>query len=332
MTRIEIDRSDEIILCEDDTILRSALRAGIGFPYACNSGSCGNCRFTLIEGEVEHVFGDAAAWSERDQRKNRWLGCQAMPRSDCRIKVRLNDAYRPPIQPVKVNAMLEDQRGITHDIREFDLRLERALEALPGQYALLNLPGMTQPRAYSMSEVSDDGTLWRFQIKLMPEGAGSRVLGDMKPGARMLLDGPYGTAYFRPDSPRDILCIAGGSGLSPMLAICRAAHADPRCESRSITLYYGGRSEADLFDPAILPQDCGGKDRLKYVAALSEHASASWNGPTGMLHEVVDADLGSELPQFEVYFAGPPAMADAMERLLIERDVPPEQVHFDKFL
>ena len=36
----------------NDTILGSLLRAGLGMPYECNSGGCGSCKFTLIEGTI----------------------------------------------------------------------------------------------------------------------------------------------------------------------------------------------------------------------------------------------------------------------------------------
>lgn len=54
MTVIMLKGTDVSCSCSDgDTIMRSALRAGLGFPYDCNVGSCGNCRFDLLEGEVE---------------------------------------------------------------------------------------------------------------------------------------------------------------------------------------------------------------------------------------------------------------------------------------
>jgi toluene monooxygenase electron transfer component len=41
--------------------------------------------------------------------------------------------------------------------------------------------------------------------------------------------------------------------------------------------------------------------------------------------------FGADLPRFEIYFAGPPAMAEAVTRMLVEMKVPPEQVHYDQF-
>ncbi|MDB5946274.1 MAG: oxidoreductase FAD-binding region, partial [Ramlibacter sp.] len=41
--------------------------------------------------------------------------------------------------------------------------------------------------------------------------------------------------------------------------------------------------------------------------------------------------FGSRLPELEIYFAGPPAMAMAAQRMLLDAKVPPQQVHFDQF-
>ena len=45
MTVMTLSGTDTKWSCADgDTIMRSAIRAGLGFPYECNVGSCGNCR------------------------------------------------------------------------------------------------------------------------------------------------------------------------------------------------------------------------------------------------------------------------------------------------
>ena len=165
--KISIEGSDTQFTCENDTILRAALRAGIGFPYACNTGSCGNCRFTLLNGAVDHISAPPA-WSERDLKKNRWIGCQARPSSDCTIKVRLDPTCVPTHRPQRMGATLVGTTPVTHDIVEFTFSLTEPAQALPGQYALVYLPGMETPRAYSMCEIAQGGTQWSFQIKLVP--------------------------------------------------------------------------------------------------------------------------------------------------------------------
>lgn len=65
---IDFDSVGGPIACtEDDTILRVALRAGLGFPYECNSGGCGSCKFKLVDGAVDTLREEAPGISSRDR-------------------------------------------------------------------------------------------------------------------------------------------------------------------------------------------------------------------------------------------------------------------------
>ena len=331
--KISITGEETTFTCHDDTILRAALRAGLGFPYACNTGSCGNCRFTLIEGKVNHIS-QPPAWSERDEKKGRWIGCQARPSTDCTIKVRLDPDYAPFHRPRHIKASLVASTPITHDITEFTFRLDEPTQALPGQYALVYLPGLDTPRAYSMSEITEERALWSFQIKLVPNGKGSDALRGLKPEQSIAIDGPYGTAYLRPEAPRDILCLAGGSGLSPMISIARAAAVTPALANREVHFVYGGRMVRDICGESMLEQLPGYNERIHYLPVLSNHPleeAHTWSGAQGFVHEAVAERYGDRLPEFEIYFAGPPPMAQAIKFMLVEHGVPQGQVHFDEF-
>ena len=62
MFKIALADSQEHFSCAaDDTIMRAALRAGIGMPYECNVGSCGTCKIELVSGEVESNWPEAPA-------------------------------------------------------------------------------------------------------------------------------------------------------------------------------------------------------------------------------------------------------------------------------
>lgn len=318
---------------ESDTVLRAALRNGIGFPYACNVGSCGNCRFQLLEGDVEHKWDNPPAWSERDLKRQRFLGCQARPSGDCTIKLRLNDTFVPANPPVRTTARIIDRVELTHDITEFRLQLDTPSEFIAGQYALLQMPGVEGQRAYSMSNLPDDPARWDFQIKKVPGGAATETLFDiMNDGDRIELDGPYGIAHFQPDAPRDIVLLAGGSGLSPMISIARAASRHPATQHRKLDFFFGGRTPRDICGEDILAELPAFKDTLLFHPAISNPDNdAEWDGHVGFLHDVAKQVLGDELKNREIYFAGPPLMARAIEALLFEMEIPPEQVHFDEF-
>jgi toluene monooxygenase electron transfer component len=318
-----------------DTLLRAGLRAGLGMPYECNSGACGTCKVELLEGQVTSLRPDAPGLSERDRAKNRVLACQARPGSDCTIKVRLREENVPLHRPARFHAVLAGFRDLTHDMREFRFRAAGAPGFLPGQYALFYLPGLEAPRTYSMSNVDDGSGEWHFVVRRVPGGSGTGTLFDQVPvGTTISLDGPYGLAWLRPDSPRDIVLVAGGSGLAPVLSLARGAVREPKLAQRGIHVFFGARTRRDLCGLAELEALPGFGTRITFEAVLSEPEADStepWNGPTGFVHERVRQFIGERWAELEYYFAGPPLMAQAMQQMLIERRVPYPQVHFDSF-
>lgn len=335
MAKITIPKDGIEFDCTDDTIMRAATRAGLGFPYECNVGECGNCRFELLEGEVTYLRENPPAITERDAQRKRYLGCQAIPHGDCSIKVPLRDHYKSKHLPKKTRGVLTETIDVTHDIREFRFRLSEAAPFLAGQYGLISAPGVEGARAYSMCNTGESGAEWHFQIRRVPNGAATTSLFDtLKIGDEIGFDGPYGMAYLREDAPRDILCLAGGSGLSPMVSITRAAAASEALKGRTIHFIYGGRTPRDVCGEAMLMELSDFGTRIHYHAAISmpdDPSSAGWTGNVGFVHDVADQMFGDRLSDFEVYFAGPPLMAQAVTKMLIKAKVPASQMHFDQF-
>ena len=50
MHEVRIAEGPEFRCADDDTLLRAGLRAGLGMPYECNSGSCGTCKVAMMLG------------------------------------------------------------------------------------------------------------------------------------------------------------------------------------------------------------------------------------------------------------------------------------------
>lgn len=333
MHDITIEGTDQSYACSpDDTILRAGLRAGVGFPYECNVGSCGTCRFQLLEGEIEERWPEAPGLSARDRKKNRYLACQTRPLGACRIKVRPDPDLAPRHKPRKFEARLVGRRALTHDLEEFQFEAADAAAFLPGQYAVFDFSGVVGDRAFSMSNIANDQGAWQFQVKRVPGGAGTGFLFDeLQVGQSVTIDGPYGMAYLREDSPRDIVCIAGGAGIAPMISIARGASKD--AGGRPIHFFYGGREARDICGEDMLRALPGYGERIRYVAAISDPGPADdWRGARGFIHDVAREALVEDLTSYDFYFAGPPPMVEAtLEMLVMKARVPYEQVHFDRF-
>jgi len=333
MARIQLSPEQHFDCAADDTILRAGLRAGFGMPYECNTGCCGTCKVELLSGTVEAAWAAAPGLGERDRAKNRVLACQSHPTSDCAIKVRLRPENVPAIRPARFRARLGSVRELTHDMREFRFVASQSPGFLPGQYALFYLPGIATPRTYSMSNVFDPARgEWHFVVRRVPGGVGTNALFDRVPlGSEITLDGPYGLAYLRTDSPRDIVLIGGGSGLAPMLSIARAAAREPRLDGRRIDLFYGARTMRDLCGERELCELPGYGERLHFHPVLSEAGEEGWQGACGFVHDIARDFIGERWAEHEYYFAGPPPMAEAVQRMLMDKRVPYPQVHFDSF-
>ncbi len=318
-----------------DTLLRGALRNGVALSYECNSGGCGSCKFDLLEGEVENLWPEAPGLSPRDRRKGRLLACQCRPISDCRIKARV-EASAPPIRPSRREVAFAGCKALTPDMAEFRFVSEGAADFLPGQFAMLSLPGIDGERAYSMSNTANEDGQWRFIIKRMPGGKGTGFLFDrLGTGDRIGLDGPYGNAWLRQDNERDIVLIAGGSGLSPVVSIVRAITSSERFSGRKVYFFYGGRGPQDICTERILKTLEPSGVELICHTAVSDAAlarEAGWEGPRCFVHELVEQTLGDRMPEFEFYFCGPPPMTEAVQRMaMIDYRVPFDQLHFDRF-
>jgi len=318
-----------------DTILRAGLRAGIPLPYECNVGCCGTCRVEVTDGETEALWPEAPGLTDRDRRRGRVLACQARPLGDVRIRVHLETMDPALTRPAEAVATLRSTRDVTSDIREFVFETEQPARFLPGQYALLHLPCVSAPRAYSMANIANPEGLWVFQVRLAPGGQGTSVLfSDSMPlGTAITLDGPYGLAHLRTDSDREIVCIAGGSGLAPMASIARGVAQDPRFEDRALHFFYGARTPLDVCGEDLLRVLPGFSERMHYEAAVSSPVSADdWPGWRGMVHHLVGERMGERLRDCEIYMAGPPPMIiAALEMLTADYGVEPVRIHFDRF-
>jgi len=115
-----------------------------------------------------------------------------------------------------------------------------------------------------------------------------------------------------------------------MVSIAKAALKTGMLEDRKLHLYYGCRDEPDLFEPGILGDELLKKIRLT-VALSDPGEGCGWTGATGFLHDVVAEEMGEDLADCEIYFAGPAVMSAAVQKTAHEAGVPMDRVHFDEF-
>lgn len=321
----------------DETILLAGLRAGLALPYECASGGCGTCRAQLVEGQVTSCWEGATGLSERDRRKGgRILLCQSVPRGACRVCVPMTDPPSPvgEPRPARLTGLLTERELLTVTTARFIIDVGQDMPYLPGQFVLLEFADGVR-RAYSMSRPmhrEQRGAL-ELLVRAKPGGAASRWLFDrLAAGAEVVVEGPYGKAYAQSPSRRPVVCLAGGTGLAPVLAIAQQLSRD--APARRLDVYVGVRQAADIVLADRLVALTDGGARVITVVEENPGTEHPQLGPvrTGLALQHL-ADDWPDLSHHDIYVAGPEPMIDAtLRRLVREGTASADRVFFDRFI
>jgi ferredoxin len=69
-----------------DTLLAALLRAGLAFPFSCQTGNCGTCKCELVSGEVHELDYSTRTLPAAERARGIVLACRAEPRGDAVIR------------------------------------------------------------------------------------------------------------------------------------------------------------------------------------------------------------------------------------------------------
>jgi propane monooxygenase reductase subunit len=333
MAQVYFEPIGEEIECEEDeTVLDAAFRQGYSLVYGCREGQCSACKCFLLEGEVSLKRYSTFALSDAEEASGYTLLCRAMPDTDLTVELlHIQENYRLEHAIKQGQGTVEACERLTHDIYRLVLAVDESEPAFtPGQYMDLQVPGTELCRSFSMACLPGEGRL-EFLIRAYPEGAFSSVLeSGLDPGTPIAFTGPYGS-FRLADTDRDILMVAGGSGMAPVVALLRELAG--QASTRKTRFFYGARTGADLFNRELIKELGSRLSDFAYSEVLSEPDGTDWTGPTGYVHEVAAQALADgQLSGPEVYTCGPPPMVDALVEVLTSaHGVEERDIHYDKF-
>ncbi|MEM7054036.1 MAG: CDP-6-deoxy-delta-3,4-glucoseen reductase [Pseudomonadota bacterium] len=313
---------------EGETVLTAALRQGVMLPYSCKNGTCASCKCVLVEGRVHYPYNPPAALNQQDLKTAQMLACQAVADGDVLIEAtEIEQVADIPVR--KLPARVEQIDALTEDVRRIRLKLPKGqrLQFLAGQYMDILLPGGKR-RAFSIASSPSEQEFIELHVKYVDGGGFTgHVFDGMKPGEILRLEGPLGMFFVRLNSPRPILMMGGGTGFAPLKAMIEdLIHAG---DDRPITLYWGVRTEADLYANELIEGFAEQHPNFHYAPVLSEPAN-DWTGATGFVHEVL-LNEHAELSAFEIYMSGPPAMVHSARKAFLATGITEDHLHYDSF-
>jgi ferredoxin-NADP reductase len=192
----------------------------------------------------------------------------------------------------------------------------------PGQNALFTLVG--ESRTFSIASAPHEAKL--TVATRMRESAFKRTLKTAQPGLKIEIDGPAGLMTLHEDAARPAVFLAGGIGITPFLSMARDAAY--RKLPHRIVLFYANRRPADA---AYLDELRSLENPNYRLVELFSEPPAGWKGETGFIRRDL---LERNLPDMRApiyYFAGPPAMAMAMQSMLGEMGIAEADMRSEEF-
>lgn len=327
---------------EHETILHAGLRKGLTLPYECATGTCGTCRARVVSGDYEMLWKEAPGGKRLKPEKGDILMCQTRALSDCSLMVPAEISISQTGRPAKRSGVIRNIKPLTKDVAHFDLHLSEPMQFEAGQFIVIETDDLQGGRAYSMVNF-DPSPSDRVQLVLKQKAGGqfsAWLFGERKADEAVTVFGPLGRAVFRPVEDKDIICIAGGSGIAGMMSILDHAVSADYFRAHKGFVFFGVRTHQDTFYLAPLADFVArSHGNLEVTIALSHEESVSevhehypnLKLATGMVHEVAKAALGDKAENAIAYIAGPPPMVDGAIRTLLSSGVPVGSIRYDKF-
>ncbi len=213
-------------------------------------------------------------------------------------------------------------------------------------------------RAYSMANHPAEGNIVMLNIRIatppwdrdagkwmeVNPGICSSYVFSRNPGDKVTISGPYGEFFINP-TDKEMIYIGGGAGMAPLRShifhLFHTAHTD-----RKVSYWYGGRSKRELFYVEHFREIEKKNPNFNFYVGLSEPLPEdNWkakkdlndkagDGYVGFIHQVLYDNYLKNHPEpeeIEYYLCGPPLMISAVQKMLDELGVPPENIRFDDF-
>ena len=264
------------------------------------------------------------------------------------------DLEKPPTASILLSHLLEDRSEMTvwskgevnlrvadiidesHDAKTFRLvgKDDVLFSYKPGQFVTISveIEGKTVKRSYSMSSSPSRPHTMELTIKRVPGGLVSNWMADnVCLGDEFTVRGPAGKFSCFNYPSRKIMCIAGGSGITPIMSMLRWI-VDTTADVE-VTLLYSGRSPHDFIFRKELETISARHSGLRVVFTVTSkwNGTESWTGLTGRINKDMIKLVAPDLLDRHVFLCGPKPFSDAISNELKELDYPIANLHKESF-
>lgn len=331
--RIDINDGDKLLTVEGGASLLSSLAGQkIFIPSACGGkATCGLCKVEVISGAGPMLPTESPYMTKEEIEKGFRLSCQVKVKTDLKIKI-----PEELFQIREYQTRIKSIEQLTHDIKglRLDLPAGEEIKFKAGQYVQLH----TRPydkvresvfRAYSIASVPSERQAVELIVRQVPQGiCTTYVHTQLDEGDSVTISGPYGDFYLRGEC-RELVMIAGGSGLAPIRSII--LDVLEKGLDLEMSFFFGAVTKRDLYYLDYFARLEEENKNFRFIPALSApEPQDEWQGETGLITEVVDRHV-ADAEDKEAYLCGSPGMINACLDVLGKKGFKENKIFYDKF-
>ena len=206
---------------------------------------------------------------------------------------------------------------IPHTDTEYTFRMSFSGDVKPGQFFEVSIPKYGEA-PISVSGIGE-GTV---DLTIRKVGRVTNKIFEHYEGNSLLMRGPYGNGFdIEKFKGRDVVIIAGGTGLSPVKGIVDYFSQHPQ-DAASTTLIAGFKSPDDI----LFKQDFENWEKTLHVIKTVDSAPESYQGKTGMVTKYIpDLPIG-DISNTVFITVGPPVMIKFTIIEILKRGIPEENI------
>jgi len=200
-----------------------------------------------------------------------------------------------------------------------------------GQFITVYWPDTPKyKRAYSLSSCALDRGAYEVTVKRDGK-MGTRIVDWAKEGEKMFVIEPVGKFLPVLEPGKHLICIAGGSGVTPFRGFAR--EATRRELDTRITVLYSVRTTNDIIFNEEFRELAQTNQNFEFqVTCTRLHEEDNWTGRRGRINADWIKDFIVDLDNTVFYACGPNALVDATEHLVVaEMGVPKDQMKTEKW-
>lgn len=281
----------EFVVEGSESILQSALRAGLAVNYGCRDGSCGQCMARVVSGKVKKIRPFDFELTD-DQVE---AGCTLMCAHTAVTDLELEAQEATNVAEVQYQWLEAKVKGIAYlpgDVVVVQVQTPPAarFRFLAGQSATLRANGFCADLPVASCPCEEKRLEFHIPRQLLPVS--------LHEGAPVNIEGPMGDFTLRTELSRPLLFVASGTGFAPIKSLIENAMALDVVEA--MHLYWLAPSEEDVYLGNLCRAWDDALDNFSFMAILGENLTAAAKHISTQQPDLALCDIYLAAPETEL--------------------------------